>query len=208
MSATNDILIAVPTFESIEPEVFKAIYDLNVPHGHSVDFTYVKGYDCARARNEIAKLAIEEDYNYILMVDSDTVIPPHTLEMFFDQEPPEVLLGIYPRKNLHRKAEIFSMSADRFSTANLYGYNELEQMRDLHGARRVQVRGGGLGCALIRTDVFKKILMPYFLYVCYPNGNVLSEDLYFCGKVTDAGGSIFVDTRVWCGHVAKTTKYE
>lgn len=50
------ILIAVPTFESIQPEVFKAIYDLD-PAGHDLHFDFVKGYDCACARNRIGRLA-------------------------------------------------------------------------------------------------------------------------------------------------------
>ena len=38
------ILIAVPTFETIQPEVFKAIYELR-PAGHELSFDFVKGYD-------------------------------------------------------------------------------------------------------------------------------------------------------------------
>ena len=53
------ILIAVPTFENIKPECFKSIYNLRNPKDYLLYFDYVKGYDCARARNEIAKLAIK-----------------------------------------------------------------------------------------------------------------------------------------------------
>ena len=48
------ILIAVPTFENIKPECFKSIYNLINPKDYLLYFDYVKGYDCARARNEIA----------------------------------------------------------------------------------------------------------------------------------------------------------
>ena len=70
------ILIAVPTFESIDPDVFKAIYNLHIPGRiDKVDFDFVRGYDCAKARNDISQKAIDGDYDYVLMVDSDTVIP-------------------------------------------------------------------------------------------------------------------------------------
>ena len=59
------ILIAVPTFETIEPEVFKAIYNLR-PAGHELHFDFVKGYDCACARNEIARMTQLGGYDYVL----------------------------------------------------------------------------------------------------------------------------------------------
>ena len=49
------ILIAVPTFENIKPQCFKSIYGLKRPIGYDLYFDYVSGYDCAKARNQIAK---------------------------------------------------------------------------------------------------------------------------------------------------------
>ena len=73
------ILIAVPTFESIKPECFKSIYGLIRPEGYSLYFDYVAGYDCAKARNQIAKNAMAGDYDYVLMVDSDIQLPSDAL---------------------------------------------------------------------------------------------------------------------------------
>ena len=73
------ILVAVPTFENITAETFKSIYDLDA-HGHELSFEYVKGYDCARARNDIGKKTIEGGYDYVLMVDSDIILPKDALK--------------------------------------------------------------------------------------------------------------------------------
>lgn len=202
------LLIGIPTSGHIEPEVFKAIYELNTSMFYRTDFNFTLGYCVDRARNELAKKAIEGKYDYILMIDSDVVVPRDTLEIFFKQNPPDVLLGIYPRKGQKRKAEIFSFNADSYSAANQFGFNELEQLRDFHHAVRVRVKAGGLGCALIKTSVFEKLEYPYFRYVLYPDGNVLSEDLYFCNNVRDHGGEISASTEVWCGHIKKYTIYE
>ena len=64
------VLIAVPTFETIAPECFKAIYHLK---GDGLSFDFVKGYDCAKARNEIVKKALDGGFDYVLMIDSDVV---------------------------------------------------------------------------------------------------------------------------------------
>ena len=204
-----NLLIAVPTFENIEPDVFKSIYQLRIPSPFSnCDFESVRGYDCARARNVIAQKAIEGNYHYILMIDSDVVVPKDTLERFCEVKPPEVLLGVYPRKGSVKKSEVFSFNADNYSAANQYGFDELWQMRDIHGAHRIVVKGGGMGCALIKTSIFENLDYPWFAYSQYPNRGILSEDLYFCENVRKHGGRIMVDTRVFCGHIKKTTLYE
>ena len=58
------ILVAVPTFENIYPDTFKAIYGLN-RGDHDVAFNFVRGYDCATARNRIAQEALDEEVNSI-----------------------------------------------------------------------------------------------------------------------------------------------
>ena len=74
------IFIAVPTFENISPDTFKSIYGLD-RCGHWVVFDYVRGYDCATARNRIAKQAKAEQADYVLMIDSDIVIPSRHIDV-------------------------------------------------------------------------------------------------------------------------------
>ena len=63
-----NILIAVPTFENIYPDTFKSIYDLD-DQGNDLSFEYVRGYDCATARNRIAQIAMDGNYDYVLMAE-------------------------------------------------------------------------------------------------------------------------------------------
>ena len=91
------ILIAVPTFENIKPECFKSIYNLINPKDYLLYFDYVKGYDCARARNEIAKLAIKYDFDYVLMIDSDVNVPRQTINKLLECET-DIALGWYYKK--------------------------------------------------------------------------------------------------------------
>lgn len=187
------ILIAVPTYESIAPECFKAIYDLK---GDDLVFEYVKGYDCAKARNDIAKRALEGAFDYVLMVDSDVVIPDDTLEKMMEF-PADICLGVYPRKNGSHEAELFKPGT--FSFEERFKLSELTEPR-------IKIKGGGLGCALVNTRVFKQLPYPWFVYECYDNGVILSEDLYFCMMAEDF--TIEADTRVRCGHITKDVLYE
>ena len=72
------ILIAIPTFETIYPDTYRSVWNLD-KGGHEVIFDSVKGYDCATARNKIAQKALDAGADYVLMVDNDVVLPQDAL---------------------------------------------------------------------------------------------------------------------------------
>ena len=191
------ILIAVPTFETIQPEVFKAIYDLKSEH--ELHFDFVKGYDCATARNNIGKLTLANGYDYVLMVDSDTIVPPDTLDLMLDP-PVDVCLGVCPRKNTKDgKSAIIKLDSQDYH--NSFYYSELPE-------GRVRVKGGGFACALVKASVFSQIDFPFFLYVNNADYSTLSEDYYFCQQAKMYGIDVWMDPRVRCGHLARYYQYE
>lgn len=203
------ILVAVPTAETIYPEVFKAIYGLN-KCGHWVVFDFVRGYDCAQARNRIAQQAINEGCDYVLMVDSDTVIPENTLECMLE-DPVDVCLGIYANRNGSNKYTGATCVCRRFDTSGEEYYNypteseysaeEIHSMQE-EGKKKIRIHGGGFGCALVKTEVFSKIPWQWFKWVDYDDGHgTLSEDLYFCEQCKNAGIPVYADVRVTCGHI-------
>ena len=190
------ILIAVPTFENISPECFKAIYELE---GDDLSFDFVKGYDCAKARNEIVKKALK-GFDYVLMIDSDIVVPRDTLHFMLDN-PADVCFGVYPRKNTKAgETELFKDGT--FDFTNRYTFEDLK-----NEGPRIHVKGGGFGCVLIKTDVFKNIDYPWFEFHSYENNTFLSEDLSFCMKASYRY-NLVADIRVRCGHVSKFVQYD
>lgn len=193
---TVRVLIAVPTYENIQPDTFKSIYGLHLPEGVVCFFDFVRGYDCAKARNEIAKEALIYAFDYVLMVDSDIVLPSNTLDNMLE-EPVDICLGVYPRKRTtNEQVELFKLGSEDF--VDCYTMPELEEFNSL-----IEVKGGGFGCALIRTAVFGQTPYPWFKYVVYDNGEVLSEDSYFCALATQHGRKIYCDPRVKCGHIVQ-----
>jgi glycosyltransferase involved in cell wall biosynthesis len=195
----SKILIAIPTFENIMPETFKSIYDLD-SCGNELSFEFVKGYDCARARNDIVRMALEGGFDYIFMVDADMYVPKDALQKMLEY-PTEICLGLCPRKNTKvGKTCIYKIGQINYEDAYTY--------YDLPKQDRVMVHGGGLACALIQTDIFKNLTYPWFRYVTYQNGSELSEDLYFCSQAKANGYKIYVDTRVRCGHATRYFQFE
>ena len=200
MGINKRILIAVPTYETIYPETFKSIYDLKNSLGVKLDFEFVKGYDCARARNLIAKKAIEGGYDNVLMVDSDIILPDNVIDRFARLDY-DMFLGYSPRKNDPTMAEIYKDNHFGYDKENRYSVEELERLKD--SVDLIKINGGSFGCAYIKTDIFNHLHYPYFQYINYPNGQLLSEDLYFCSEVRNKHYRIYLDPKVRCRHIGK-----
>lgn len=208
------ILIAVPTFENIYPDTFKSIYDLDVS-GHKADFEFVRGYDCATARNKIASIAVDRGYDFVLMVDNDVVLPVDALQNLLEDSK-DVCLGFYAHRdtdNIYRGrtcvCKLLTNDGVRYKNYPLdseYTAVELKMLKE-KGEYKIRIHGGGMGCALIKTDVFRKIKYPWYDWMNYKDGKMLSEDLYFCENCRKASIQIYTDTRVKCGHMLRHVQF-
>lgn len=202
------ILIAVPTFESIYPDVFKAIYELHKPEDCELYFDFIRGYDCAAARNRIVKTAKERKADYILMIDNDVIVKPETLLWFMEDEA-DVCLGYYPHRdadNVYRGrmcvCKLENEKGERYfhyPAESEYTADDMKELRE-SGNYKIQIHGGGMGCAFINTKIFDLMNYPWYYWVNYDDGNVLSEDLYFCEQCKRLQIPIYTDSRIECGH--------
>ena len=172
---------------------------LNMRRPDDVEFDFQIGYDCAHARTNMAEAAKAKGAEWLLMVDSDIVVPGDALELLLS-DGVDVCMGYYPRHGRTDGAlPFFELGTSGYRT-HIFA-DEVKQLRD-DGTNLLQVKGGGLGCTLVRTDVFGRIKYPWFDWVTYKDGHgSLSEDLYFCRELEKAGIPMYLDTRVSCGHI-------
>jgi len=197
------VLIAVPTFENITPDTFKSLWDMDKGE-HECLFEFVRGYDCASARNNIMTLAKELKADYLMMVDSDVTVPKDALLNLMEHDV-EVVMGYYA----HRDKSIVTTKTNvckrgEFNYTNQYYGEELHSLAN-DGRILERVHGGGMGCILIKSTVYNRIPYPWFDWVNYRdvNHSLLSEDLYFCEVCREWKVKIYCDTRVSCGHLLR-----
>lgn len=204
------ILVAVPTFETIYPDTYKSIWDMD-KGDHEVLFEFVRGYDCATARNRIAQRAIDLETDYVLMVDNDVSLPKDALLNLLD-DAKEVCLGYYPHRNADNRyngrtsvCKLKQPDGNDYFNYPLESEFTADEMKSLKedGEKKIQIHGGGMGCALIKTEVFKRCSYPWYDWVNYGDANrgMLSEDLYFCEVCKAQKIKIWTDVRVGCGHM-------
>ncbi len=200
------ILIAVPTYENIEPATFKSIYDLD-PCGHEIDFESVTGYAVDIARNRIVDMALERGYDYVLMVDSDMVLP-HDAIYNLTNPLTDICSGVCPRRGTTTgRSELYKLGCRYLNEESNINYALVDRLVDIQNYR-IEIGVAGGACMLINTDVFRNIEYPWFKFELFPNRGYTSEDVHFCGLVHHTQKyKIYADMRVQCGHINKVTQY-
>ncbi len=144
------------------------------------------------ARCQIAQKAIANGSDYLFFVDSDVLIEPKYLETLLAHDK-DIVCGLYSFKTPPYSPLLKRRVAD---TLYLTSYEFEEGLQETDGT--------GLGCALIKTSIFKNLPYPWFKSTwVFEEGawRILSEDLYFCQIAQANGYKIWVDTRLKCQHI-------
>lgn len=188
------ILVGIPTNKYIEPETFKSIWDLTIPEGYELEFQYFYGYQIDQIRNLIADWA--KRYDYLFSVDSDIVLPKDTLVKMLAADK-DIISGLYIQRIPDRHTLEVYMDNNGGCVNIPY---KLIKDRPV-----VEIAACGMGCALIKGDVFRKLEYPHFVYKSAINHkDTVSEDVYFCLKARQAGFKVWADPSIMCDHKGST----
>lgn len=212
------ILIEVPTYDGrISQATSQSLWRLD--HcGHEVDYKPRQGYGCAMARNRIAADALNAHYDYVLMVDNDIELPTDALANLLEHDA-LMVMGYY--LNRYARGEHKYTTLYRLGDGwEMYADDELAALHD-KGEHLIRVKGGGMGCCLMRTELFELLPFPWFewtdlsrerldvgsAYDCYDVFASGGEDINFCNLVANHGFPIYADTRVACGHEFREVRW-
>lgn len=140
-------------------------------------------------RNDIAEEAIKKGYTHIFFVDTDMCFAPEVLERLISRDV-DIIGANYHRRNANKETVIKFMEDGK-----LVGKPIPE---DLFECATI-----GTGCALIKTDVFKKIGYPYFEFKDDIIKEEVGEDVFFCLKAIRNGYKVWGDNSVDIGHIGE-----
>lgn len=203
------VFIAITTAETVHHETMESIYNLVIPLGVQTELKIIHSYDVSKGRNELVQYARRAKADYILFVDSDVILPPHTLTALCGAHT-HVVLGTYPRKDLgtiYNENPYTTLYRHDESNKEVFHPYFLPQ-NELPLAGLCKVDCGGLGCALVKMDVFDKLSQPYFVFAeeqCVEGkmGYCLGEDMYFFRNCLRVGIQPYAEGSVRCGHIGK-----
>ena len=187
------ILVAIPVQEYVEVETFKSLWGLDVPEGYELDLRIEKSDNISQIRNIIADWA--KKYDYLLSVDSDIILPKDTLVKMLRANK-DIISGLYIQRipNTHT-LEVY-MDTPNGGCTNI-PYHLIED----HGHGVFEIAACGMGCALIKSEVFRRLEYPHFFYKeALTSKDTVSEDIYFCMKARKAGFKVWADSTIQCDH--------
>ena len=150
------------------------------------------------ARNELAAIAVFNNVDYVLWLDSDMVFAPNTLVKMvrdLEQNDLDIVTGLYFRRNPPFTPVLFD---ELKRDGDAISWSEFAEIP----SGLFEVGGCGFGCVLMRAEVLQKVQETCGLLFA-PIGNN-GEDVAFCIRARECGYKIYCDPEVKCGHVAHT----
>lgn len=202
--------LSIPTKGNCDTGFAVALRLLEIPLYSEDDrysVTYVSGADVAVARNLLAENN-KDIADYIMFFDDDILPPMNTITKLINHKK-DIVSGLYFAKQEPHFPQIFKKNykddLDKDDpTAKWTG--RYDTIQDYKKDSLIEIDACGAGCLLIKTEVFKRLKLPYFWYIPKSEDKPRKgEDFYFCEKAKEAGYKIFCDTSIMCKHIG--TKY-
>ncbi len=184
------LLVGLSTQEHIRKADFLPFFlGLEKPVGSLM--TTVHGQSPAQARNVIIDQAIDNGCTHIFFMDDDMTPPPDTIMKLLAHDK-DIVTGLYLMRSYPHFPVAFDAAFDN-------GYNKFIYLSGDKGGL-VEITNCGLGCVLIKTDVFKKLEKPYVrLGEIQKDG--WCDDVGFFNRVRAAGVKLYCDMDTRVGHL-------
>lgn len=145
-----------------------------------------------RMRNMTAKVALENNFDYVMFIDDDVIVPVNAftklLALDKDIAAAWTIIRGYPFENMFFRYEPES-SGKKLAYV---------QDKDFTKGDVIDVDAVGFSCCLIKCSAIKKVPAPYFV-----TGSHNTEDIYFCIKARSYSPdtTIVVDTSIETAHL-------
>lgn len=153
-----------------------------------------EGYTVAENRNYIAVQAVNNGSQYLLMVDDDMTFEPDLVDRLVANGKDICGVAYHPR------AETGQITKYLDETHVV----KLEENDDPKYKQPFQCYATGTGIILIKTEVFRKMVRPWFMFEYHDSGQCkLGEDWYFCIKAKEYGVETWCDPTIPVGHIGE-----
>lgn len=154
----------------------------HVPNGGALHLFTSQGTLIADQREHLVKEALKVNADYVLWLDSDMRFPKDVFDRLAAHDKP-IVAANYSTRGLPAKPVAF-----KNARCNEYVYT----VDDSHGLE--EVYAVGMGVMLVKTDVYRKIPMPWFqIGYATDTGAFFGEDIHFCHKAARHGFPVMID---------------
>lgn len=189
------VVIGLPTMEMArQAKFYDYLNQLERPLGTLLSCSH--GQSPAMNRNIIIKQALEVDATHIFFIDDDVCIPRDALLKLLAHNK-DIVSGLYLHRNYPHAPIAFNVAYNDGRCR----YKFLENGDN----GLVEIVNAGLGCALIRTEVFRTLGTENWIRLGQLNSQEWNDDIDFFNRCRAAGFKMYLDQTVCCGHMATAT---
>jgi len=210
----NRTIIIAPTRGMIHHRVVTAWQSLIGPPNQTRHFMMVVGHEVGKAYNDaISQILAHPDLSkwpYIMTLEDDNLPPPDAhvrLLETIEWGKYDAVSGIYFTKGEFPMPMAYGDPAD-FKRTGILDFKPRDVRAAIAKGNIMPVNGIAMGCALWRTQMFKKLPPPWFQTFAdlTPQGAQLyTQDLWGCKRFVENGCTFAVDFRVRVGHMDVNT---
>lgn len=188
------VLLGMPCVKSIPTKTVGSL--LNTVEKGFVDAMIVDGSLIYDSRNDIARVAVDNDYDYVLYVDSDMVFDKDDLKRLIEHN-----VGICSGLYLTRRGENKNVIYSKIITRRRFPFRAPKLIHDNRSTGFGRIAACGFGFCLIQTSVLKT-MFKHYKNLFEPFKGV-GEDIAFCIRARRCGFYTFCDRDVKLGHIGE-----
>lgn len=189
------ILLGMPCMRTIPQRTVVSLLRL-IATREGINPVLVEGSLIYSARDDIARYAVDHNYDYLLFVDSDMVFNPEDFDRLMAHN-----VGICSGLYVTRAGERKNVAYEKIITRRRFPYREPKLIEDKSTTGFAPVSACGFGFCLIKTSVLKS-MFKYYRSLFEPFKGV-GEDIAFCIRARRIGYKTFIDRDVKLGHVGE-----
>ena len=193
------IALCIPCYSYIPANFLSTVVQSiieNVQKKFVLDVIIQLDFPLDKARNNLVESALSKNVDYLWFVDTDNLVPVGCLEKMIadmDKERADIVTAIY-----------FEKSKPYYPVIRHWTIDGFWKIEDAPLGQIIEIDGCGMGCCLIRADLFRKINPPWFAFsweFWHEKPIQLSEDLFFCRKAKKVGAKMICDSSLISSHL-------
>lgn len=194
-------LIAIPCMDTIPTDFAQCL--LHLQKGENVSVLFKKNSLIYDSRNMISLIAIEQNFDRVLWLDSDMMFAPMTLKLLHEDMNAygyDIVTGLYFKRHTNTLPVIYD-ELEMPTVENGKPVKHIHEFTEYPKDDLFPVKGCGFGCVLTSTKLLKAVWDAYGpAFAPFPWAG---EDIAFCYRVNQLGYPIYCDSRITCGHIGQ-----
>lgn len=173
------IVVGTNLLANVEPEIYSSHCAEYFTLGRDREITDVlqfamKRMTIDRMRNEAAKIAMAQGFDWLVFVDDDMILTPNTLRALVKTDYDILMAHTHIRSYPFQPMSFLNKSTEEIPL-NLFPFEDVLTSAGEDGISPCYAVG--FACCAIRVELLKKMDPPYFV-----TGPANTEDIYFCVK--------------------------